>query len=82
MINTLFHYSKLETNTYDLNIQEQDICALVRGLVAEGYEKFESKEIELQIDIPDKSIMCRLDSIEFKRAFNNIIINDYKHLYH
>lgn len=79
MVNTLFDYSKMETESYTLNIEEIDICALVREIIADAYCDFEEHDISLEIDVPDESIMIRADRKELKRAVTNLIVNIYKH---
>lgn len=79
LINIMFRYSKLETEDYKLTLEKQNICALIRNVVADNYSEFEQREIEVQIDIPEKAYICSIDNIEFVRAFHNIIVNAYKH---
>lgn len=79
LINELFSYSKLESNAYELCLKKQDVCAVVRALLAEAYQEFEDRNMELKIDIPDTPIYCMIDKIEFERAINNLIENAYKH---
>lgn len=79
LINELFSYSKLESNIYALNLEKENVCALVRVLLAEAYQEFEDRNMELEIHIPDFPIYCMLDQIDFKRAVNNLIENEYKH---
>lgn len=79
LMNQLFSYSKLQSNLYEFSLEKEDICAIVRALLAEAYQEFEKKNIELEIDIPDSPIYCMLDKINFKRAINNLIENEYKH---
>ena len=73
LINELFSYSKLESNAYELCLKKQDVCAVVRALLAEAYQEFEDRNMELKIDIPDTPIYCMIDKIEFERAINNLI---------
>ena len=79
MINMLLDYSKMGTESYTLNIEETDICALVREIIADVYCDFEEHDISLEIDVPDESIMIRADRKELKRAVTNLIVNIYKH---
>lgn len=66
LINLLFYYSKLDTDAYTLNKQEQDICVLVRELVAEAYDEFEKRQINLEIDIPEEPILCTLTQLNLE----------------
>ena len=79
LVDTLSAYSKLGTEDFALNLEEANICTLVRDTAAMNYSDFESKGIEMVIDIPDEAIVCSLDKKEFTRAVNNVIVNAYKH---
>jgi signal transduction histidine kinase len=79
MINQLFRYSKLETDTYSLSFEKLDVCAPVRALVAEAYQQFEDAGILLRVEIPEELILTRLDAVEFRRAISNLIENACKH---
>jgi len=79
LVDTLSAYSKLGTENYTLNLQETDLCVLVRDTAAMYYSDFESKGIEMIADIPDEPLLCRLDKKEFTRAVGNVIINAFRH---
>ncbi|WP_167956319.1 sensor histidine kinase [Anaerosporobacter faecicola] len=79
LINTLFQYSKLETDTYQLQLQTCDISTLVRNLLAESYQEFENRQMQVAIAIPEEPILCEIDSVELSRAINNLLVNAYKH---
>lgn len=67
------------TDDYVLSCKERDINSFVRELVALHYNEFESRGMELQIEIPEESILCSIDEKEMKRAIGNLLINVYKH---
>ena len=79
LIDTLSAYSKLGTESYQLDLKSANVCTLVRDLVAINYSELEEKNMELDIDIPDEPIFCQLDEREFCRAVNNLIVNACKH---
>lgn len=79
LVDTLSAYSKLGTEDFSLNLEEVNICTLVRDTAAMNYSDFESRGIEMVIDIPDEPIICSLDKKEFTRAVNNVIVNACKH---
>lgn len=79
LLNMLFEYTKLQTNSYQLNKTKVDICAVVRNVVAGQYEAFEDKNIELEIEIPDNNIFVFCDVQQMARAVENLVINAYKH---
>lgn len=79
MVNTLFDYAKLGTEGYVPHIEPLDACVLVRDIVAEHYCELEEHVIELELDIPDMSVMIHGDRTELRRAISNLIVNVYKH---
>lgn len=79
LVESLFTYSKLNTNDCQLSYSKMDLTVLVREIVALNYDEFEKKEICLGLEIPEEPIWCLLDEKEIKRAINNLIINAYMH---
>lgn len=79
MILKMFQYAKLESCGYNLKLQEMDICAVIRGVVADRYSEMEAHNIEPDVDIPDDKILVKLDTAEFPRAVNNLISNAINH---
>lgn len=79
LLDTMFTFSKLNTDDYKLSCRELDICALVRELVALHYDEFEARDMNLDIDIPEEAFKCNLDEKEMKRAISNLLVNAYKH---
>lgn len=79
LLNMLFEYTKLQTESYRLNKMETDICRVVRSVAAGQYEAFEEKNICVEIDIPDEKIPIFCDGLQMTRAVSNLIINAYRH---
>lgn len=79
MVNTLFEYSKLGTSGYKPVMEQVDLCAVVRDIIAENYCDIEEHKIDLDIDIPDETVTISADKKELKRAVSNLIVNVYKH---
>ena len=79
LLNTMFEYSKLGTIDYELKKEEFDLTILLRNLIAEHFEDFEDKNIDIEVKIPDYPIPVIADKKEIKRAIENLIINSYTH---
>ena len=79
LLDTMFAFSKLNTDDYKLSLREVDLCALVRELVAFHYDEYEKMDMDLDIDIPEEAIICNTDEKEMKRAISNLLVNAYKH---
>ena len=79
LLDTMFAFSKLNTDAYKLSLREVDLCALVRELVAFHYDEYEKMDMDLDIDIQEEAIICNADEKEMKRAISNLLVNAYKH---
>lgn len=79
LVSLLLEYSKLDSEGYSLKKSQVDYCELVRECVAAMYPDFEEKSMELDIDIPDKSIMAEIDTTQIARAISNILVNTIRH---
>lgn len=79
LLDTMFSFSKLNTDDYELSLRKLDVCALVRELVALHYDEFEVRDMNPDIDIPEETIACSIDEKEMKRAVSNLLVNAYKH---
>lgn len=79
MVNTLFDYAKLGTEGYHAEMAQLDLCALVKGIIAENYTDFEEHGIQLDIDLSEQPVMVNADKTELKRAIANLVVNVYKH---
>ena len=79
LLDTMFAFSKLNTDDYKLSLREVDLCALVRELIAFHYDEYEKMDMDLDIDIPEEANICNVDEKEMKRAISNLLVNAYKH---
>lgn len=79
LINTFHEYSKLEHPDYVLNLEPFDICNYLRDYMAEKYNELELSGFELDVDIPETHILCNIDTLQLKRAFENIVSNFLRH---
>jgi signal transduction histidine kinase len=79
LVNRMFQYTKLSTDEYQMHFECQDVCRILRESVALQYELFEERKIELELDIPEETITCALDNMEFGRALGNLLTNAWKH---
>lgn len=79
LLNILFQYTKLNTSDYKFCFEQQDICRIVRDTIALFYELFEEKQMEVVVEIPEKTIIKKLDRVEIIRAISNLLINAVRH---
>lgn len=79
LLDTMFDYAKYGTSDYKLIKEEFDLNVMVRNLVANHYQDFENKNVNLEVDIPNSPVDILADKRELKRALENLIINSYIH---
>lgn len=79
LVESMFAYSKLDTDDFQLSCKRLDLGSLVREVVALHYDEFENREMELQLNIPDEPLLCSLDEKEMKRSIGNLLVNAYRH---
>lgn len=79
LLDLMFQYTKLDGLDYEMKLQEQDVGRLIKEVIALHYNEFEEKNIEINIEIPGKSIKRNLDNVQFSRVISNLLINAYRH---
>ena len=79
LIQLLFDYTRLDSEGFELNRKEEDVCELVRECAALLYKDAEDAGMDMEADIPDKEIKLKLDRQQFARVINNLIVNAIKH---
>ena len=79
IVQMLFDYVRLDSEGFSLAPQTTDICELVRECVANHYSDIETAGDEVDIDIPDDSIMVKADRVQLSRVITNLIVNAVKH---
>lgn len=78
-INAFYDYNKLEHPEFQLHFVEKNICEYMRAYLANKYDEIMDAGFELQVDVPEEEISCRLDVVQLKHVFENIIGNTMKH---
>lgn len=79
LVESIFEYSKLETEDFKLNLKKMDICILLREILSFHYNELEKKHMKLDLDIPEEGLFVEIDEKEMRRCIDNLIINVYKH---
>nr|WP_309101772.1 HAMP domain-containing sensor histidine kinase [Fredinandcohnia onubensis] len=79
LIDELFMFSKLDSPDVPIQKEKKDICEFYRGVIAEHYDIFEEKDMELDIDITDEKIMYVFDQKLLNRALSNLLQNTNKY---
>lgn len=79
LIDTFYEYSKMENPQYALKLVPIDICNFLRDYVADKYAELEIDGFLIEVNIPEVHVICDIDSMALKRAFDNIVNNSIKH---
>lgn len=75
LIEDLFEASKAASGAMELNITKLDIGELLRQAVGENNERFEDKNLEVKLNIPQEKIFVNGDGKRLYRVFENLISN-------
>jgi signal transduction histidine kinase len=74
----MLEYSKFGSTSYKIIPEEGNIAALLRGILADMFYKFEEKNLVLNLEIPD-TVICKYDHVQMRRVFSNLISNAVRH---
>lgn len=79
LINQIIDFRKLNVGKLQLNLQPTDIVSLVKDVVA-NFKGLESRrKTNLNIQVPDKSILVKIDSQKIEEVLYNLLSNAFKH---
>ena len=79
LLDLMFQYTKLNGLDFEMKREETDVGRILKEITALYYNEFEQRNMEVNIEIPEKPIKRNLDRVEFSRAISNLIINAYRH---
>ena len=79
LINQLYYYSRLKTDSVKLENEELDLRKIVTSVIALYYVDFEKQKTEPEVDIDEKKMPVMGDKDGFTRIFSNIISNALSH---
>lgn len=78
LVNDILDFSKLESGSETLNRINFNLAAVLKELSETFKESAESKEISLNVEIPEAQIEIFADKERIQKAFSNIISNGIK----
>lgn len=79
LINMFSEYSKLYHAEYNFEYETVDIVEYSRVYFINKYNELEVQGFHLNIEVPDESIYCSLDTMNFRRVYDNIVGNTVKY---
>ncbi len=78
-MDNVFDWFKLNSNEFYLDLKDTEITELSRNIIKSWIVIFEEKDIDFDIEIEEKEIICNLDQNAYARVINNIIQNAVEH---
>ena len=79
LINKFFDLAKLESGDKKIEISKVDICEICRTTILNFYDKLQSMEMEILIDIPEKELFVLGNEDAIVRILNNLISNSIRY---
>jgi signal transduction histidine kinase/DNA-binding response OmpR family regulator/ligand-binding sensor domain-containing protein len=79
LINQIIDFRKLNAGKLQMNLQTTDIVSLVRDVVG-NFKGMESRrKTNLQLQVPDQSVLVDIDSQKIEEVMYNLLSNAFKH---
>lgn len=79
LINEIHDYTKLGHPDYKFDMKPVDICEYTREYFARTFDELEIAGFELEVEIPERSILVNLDISKFRRVYDNLVNNFMKY---
>lgn len=79
LIDQLLFYSKLGTPQYQLNFTKVNLVELLRISCATLFGEIESKQMNLELQLPDQPVFYLAEMLEMNRAIGNLLTNAIHH---
>lgn len=79
LINQIIDFRKLHAGKLQLNLQTVDIVALVSNVTANFKGLQNRRKTNLQVQVPEKAILVKIDSQKIEEVLYNLLSNAFKH---
>lgn len=79
LVDQLLSYSKLGTPQYQMKLASADMAELLRVACASLFGEIESKQMELNLRLPEEPVFYKMDALEMSRAIGNLLTNAIRH---
>ena len=79
LVQVFYDVSRLEANEYKFNIEKVDINKALREHILLFYNDFESKNIEVEVDLLNEEALVQVDQNALERIFTNMLGNAIKY---
>ncbi len=78
LVDDLLDFARLEAGALRLNCQEEELRQQVREVVASFTPLAESKQIALEVGLPDQELPLRMDGMRISQVLTNLLSNAFK----
>ncbi len=78
-VHEILDISQIETDTFELKIEELDLARILHDLVAAERPLAEAKNLDFQVEIPEGSYPIEADEYCLTQSFSNLINNAIKY---
>lgn len=78
-IDVLFDWFRLNSNEFTLSFEKVEVAELTRNILKDWIPIFREKNLDYDIEIPEKCIMVKIDLDGYSRIVNNLVQNVVTH---
>lgn len=78
-IDLIFDWFKLNSSEFALTIEQAELAELTRNILKDWIPVFEEKQLDYEIEIPDKPLLTKVDLDGYARIINNLVQNVINH---
>lgn len=79
LVNAFHEYSKVEHPEFVLHMERTDLCEFLREYLARKYDEIDLAGFTLEVEIPEHSVFCAIDPLQFRRVIDNLLSNALRH---
>lgn len=78
LVNQLLDLSKLEAGKFKLEVSEEDIVPIIKGIGMAFHSRAELKKIDLQVNVERERFLCYFDREKLETILANLMSNAFK----
>ena len=79
LIDNLLTYNLLTSGRYTLKLEQMDVLRMIREAAASWYPVWEKEAFEIDIDLPESSLIWDVDAQGLRRVLDNLFQNVVRH---
>lgn len=78
-IDILFDWFKLNASEFSLSVEQLELSEVTRNILKDWIPIFEEKDLDYEIETPEKPLLAKVDLDGYARIINNLIQNVLEH---